>query len=557
MIEFILNDDDIATDQPPGSTVLDFVRSHKNLKGTKIGCREGDCGACTILVGELRDGSVRYRTMTSCLMPLANASGKHIVTIEGINPPDGSLTPVQQAMVDESGTQCGFCTVGFVMSLTGFCLSERRRPRPHSLEDVQHRVSSVNNASTSPLEAAISSVDGNICRCTGYKSIERAAKLLSEPGAIATGFPLAVPNYFEGIAQRLSQLTDLPAETRAVAGVPFVAGGTDVYVQKPEQMTESAAANLFYDDYLRGIRDLGHTIEIGASATVTDLLESPVMNAAFPDLYKHLKLVSSTPIRNMATLAGNFVNASPIGDMTVWFLALNAEISLGTRTPSSAWQQGGETTRTIPLSRLFRGYKQLAKEPDEYITAIRFKKPTADHYFNFEKVCKRTYLDIATVNTAISLKCESLPGKEWTPPALSVAGGDLSVPPAVAGGDFSTQRREDAEEQNRPGSPPYQGGVDAALGGRGGSPPQTIEHLILDAHVSAGGVAPIPLYLKETSSFLVGRTLNEETIEKANELMQLEISPISDVRGTEAYKRLLLQQLFRAHFVELFPNSLR
>src|ERR1044071_6188282 len=122
MIEFILNDQDISTDQPLGSTVLDFVRYHKNLKGTKIGCREGDCGACTVLVGELVGHEVKYRSMTSCLMPLANAAGKHIVTIEGINPADGSLTPVQRAMVDESGTQCGFFTVGFVMSLTGFCV---------------------------------------------------------------------------------------------------------------------------------------------------------------------------------------------------------------------------------------------------------------------------------------------------------------------------------------------------------------------------------------------------------------------------------------------------
>ena len=102
MTTFILNNEDISTDQPTGSTVLDFVRYHKNLKGTKIGCREGDCGACTILVGELVDGKVRYRSMTSCLMPLANAAGKHIVTVEGVNNDDGTLTPVQQAMVDES-----------------------------------------------------------------------------------------------------------------------------------------------------------------------------------------------------------------------------------------------------------------------------------------------------------------------------------------------------------------------------------------------------------------------------------------------------------------------
>ncbi|CAN5368775.1 xanthine dehydrogenase small subunit [soil metagenome] len=485
MIQFVLNDEDISTGQPPGSTVLDFVRYHKNLKGTKIGCREGDCGACTVLVGELVGDKVNYRTMTSCLMPLTNAAGKHIVTVEGINPAGRGLTPVQQAMVDESGTQCGFCTVGFVMSLTGFAIDA---------------VSS-QHVSKGSLEAAVSAIDGNICRCTGYKSIERAAgeicRQLSEPPAVAGGLASAVdkniiPAYFAEIAPRLKAFSvNLSGKHASInhplpqvdLTPPFVGGGTDLYVQRHDDMAASDSTPLLYNDGLRGIRDTGTHIEIGASVTVTDLLESPVMNAIFPDLYKHLKLVSSTPIRNMATLAGNLVNASPIGDMTVWFLALDGEIELV--GPQAA------SLRSLALKDLFLGYKQLAKSPDEMITAIRFKKPTGDFRFNFEKVCKRTYLDIATVNTAISLQ---------------------SVPPAVAGG--LTQ--------------------------------------IVVAHVAAGGIAPIPFYLKETSAFLTGKIVTEETIAEANEIMQSEISPISDVRGTEQYKRLLLRQLFTAHFVELF-----
>ena len=458
LIKFVLNNETVSTDLPPGITVLDFVRYHKNLKGTKIGCREGDCGACTILVGELVEDKVKYRSMTSCLMPLENASGKHIVTIEGINPVDGSLTLVQQAMIDESGTQCGFCTVGFVMSLTGFC---------------------IDNTAKTP-EMAVSAVDGNICRCTGYKSIERAACWISRQ--LAEGDKPFVPDYFSDIASRLRNSI---AETRHSAlrtSHSFVGGGTDVYVQKPDAMAESDAAHLFYDEDLRGIRDKGDAIEIGGSVTVTDLLVSPVMQSIFPDLYKHLKLVSSTPIRNMATLAGNFVNASPIGDMTVWFLALDAEIEM---CASPHVSKGG--TRTMPLKDLYLGYKQLAKQPDEIITAIRFKKPSGDFRFNFEKISKRTYLDISTANTATSMS------------------------------------------------------IDGSL--------------IRDAHVSAGGVAPIPLYLKQTSKFLRGREINEKTITAANEIMQSEISPISDVRGTEQYKRLLLRQLFRAHFVELFATE--
>jgi xanthine dehydrogenase small subunit len=336
-------------------------------------------------------------------------------------------------------------------------------------------------------------MDGNICRCTGYKSIERAAERLCEQLAVGGG--QFVPGYFSDIAGRLSQLETNVRQLPTAKSQPFVSGGTDIYVQRPDEIAESDAQHLFYDSDLRTIRENGEYIEIGASVTVTDLLESPIMQSIFPRLYEHLKLVSSTPIRNMATLAGNFVNASPIGDMTVWFLALNAEITLN-------------TGRDALLRLLYLDYKKLAKEPEEYITRIRFKKPFSDFRFNFEKVCKRTYLDIASVNTAISLKVEPVPGRSWMPPAI--------------------------ERRKSPRGEP------------------SIDYFITDAHVAAGGAAPIPLYLKETSSFLIGRHIDDETIQKAGDIIQAEISPISDVRGSEEYKRLLLRQLFRAHFVELF-----
>ncbi len=259
MIKFILNNQTIETDLPKGSTVLDFVRYHKNLKGTKIGCREGDCGACTILVGELNGDSVKYRTQTSCLMPLANANGKHIVTVEGINKPNDELTEVQQSMVDESGTQCGFCTVGFVMSLTNFCIDD----------------------SAKTIDSAISAIDGNICRCTGYKSIERASLSLSRKladGSLQKS-PLAVaikkeivPNYFSQIKERLENLkTDrqLPTAKRQF----FLGGGTDLYVQKPEEMVCADAENLFDNSDLRFINETDELVEIGASVVVTDLLD--------------------------------------------------------------------------------------------------------------------------------------------------------------------------------------------------------------------------------------------------------------------------------------------
>jgi xanthine dehydrogenase small subunit len=250
---------------------------------------------------------------------------------------------------------------------------------------------------------------------------------------------------------------------------PFVGGGTDLYVQNPEEMIYAAAENLFSDDDLKFITETDEFIEIGASTVVTDLLESENFNRLFPNLYKHLKLISSTPIRNMATLAGNFVNASPIGDMTAWFLALDASIVFNSE-------------REISLKDFYLGYKKLAKSEDEFITKIRFRKDFT--HFNFEKVCKRTFLDIASVNTAFSLKIS----------------GDL----------------------------------------------------IENAHVSIGGVAPVPLYLLKTSEFLLGKQINNQTVTEACEILNAEISPISDVRGSETYKRLLARQLFTAHFVELF-----
>ena len=457
MLSFILNNEIIETDSRRGLTVLDFVRYRKNLKGTKIGCREGDCGACTILVGELKGEAVEYRSMTSCLMPLANAQGKHIVTVEGINPENSGLTPVQKALVDESGTQCGFCTVGFVMSMTGFCIDHTEKTK----------------------EMAISAVDGNICRCTGYKSIERACGQLAISGepsgadvesVIQKGI---VPKYFADIKNRLKDLARDNSELKTLESEStIVGGGTDLYVQKHDEMVNSGAESVFDNPDLRGICEVDDFIEIGASATVTDLLESSLMQSIFPNLFKHIKLVSSTPIRNMATLAGNFVNASPIGDMTVWFLALDATVVF-------------QNDRELRLKDFYLGYKDLAKTDEEVIKRIRFKKPSEDNfYFNFEKVCKRTYLDIATVNTAIGLE---------------VSGNKIT-----------------------------------------------------EANVSAGGISPIPLYLKETSAFLKGKTIDSQTIEKANEIISDEISPISDVRGSADYKRLLLRQLFSVHFYELF-----
>ncbi len=399
LIQFILNNKEINTALPPGMLLLDFVRYHQNLMGTKIGCREGDCGACTVLVGELINDELVYRSMTSCLLPLGNVHHKHIVTVEGINMQD--LNPIQQCMSDEGASQCGFCTPGFVVSLAGFCLS-REQPS---------------------YEKAIASIDGNICRCTGYKSIERAAANLAglmaeRKNRHAIDFVVErkiLPDYFKEMKQRLVAIksnNNGVLESRDI--YKYLGGGTDLYVQQPENMLNADIGFLYDKVNLKGIKKVGNRCCIGASATVTDLIESEIIRSHFPEIPGFIKLVSSTPIRNMATLAGNFINASPIGDFTIFFLALDAQLVLS----------DGANEREIQLRNLYKGYKILDKRPGEFIKQIFFELPSKDTFFNFEKVSKRTHLDIAGVNTAISI---TMKDKEIHSTSLS-AGGVGPIP---------------------------------------------------------------------------------------------------------------------------------
>ncbi|HEV8081160.1 MAG TPA: 2Fe-2S iron-sulfur cluster-binding protein, partial [Chitinophagaceae bacterium] len=267
MIRFILNDKEISTALPQGDLLLDFIRYHKHLMGTKIGCREGDCGACTVLVGEIMDNKLRYRSVTSCLTALGNINGKHVVTIEGLNME--KLNPAQQAMYNEGATQCGFCTPGFVVSLAGFCLSEADKN----------------------YENAIASIDGNICRCTGYKSIQRAAKSVAEVMQKNKGDVIEyvtsnsiLPKYFTDIKKRLLELN---IKTNGIEtstySKKYLGGGTDLYVQQHEKMVVSDIDFLFNKNELNGINKEGNKCIMGASVTVTDLMESKIIKDAFPD----------------------------------------------------------------------------------------------------------------------------------------------------------------------------------------------------------------------------------------------------------------------------------
>ncbi len=457
MIQFILNDQLIQTDAPPGTALLDFIRKDQQLKGAKLVCKEGECGACSVMVGKLEKGTVFYQSMTSCITPLVNAHGKHIVSIEGFNMEE--LTPVQQAMVDSYGTQCGFCTPGFVVSLSGYLLSNK----------------------TLTKEGIIAAIDGNICRCTGYKSIERAAGLVLEKvkkdlpvvdieGLVKSKF---IPAYFMDISSRLK---DLEQATPQNGNAIRLGGGTDLYVQKPVEMYESDHVAVYDNSAMNQIEIADGFCSFGAAVTMGDLYRSELFNQALPDSDYIFKLLSSTQIRNMATIGGNLVNASPIGDFTILLLALDSEITL---------EKNGNG-RSVSLKEFYKGYKKMDMQEGEVLTKIKFKIPGAKNHFHFEKVSQRKYFDIASVNLA----------------------GNLTIE----------------------------------------------EDKITTAHMAVGGVGPVPMYLQKTCSFLEGKKLAEDTIDSAIEVLNNEITPISDARGSADYKRLLARQLFIAQFLEVNPG---
>ena len=418
MLNFILNQRAVSTDERPGMVLLEFIRGVACLSGTKEACREGECGACTVLVGAKRpDGSVAYKACASCLLPIGDVDGCHIVTVEGlIGEP---LTLVQQLIVDNNASQCGFCTPGIVLSLTGFCLGSQ----------------------TLSYDEAIDALDGNICRCTGYVSIRSAARALCERLAGAgTGLSGrlealtaagVVPDYFRAIPDRLARLrTDPPPPCKDAV---LVAGGTDLFVQRPEQLLESALCFLSRRRDLDYVREDGEMLRVGGAVTIEDFRRSEAVKRLFPDLPRDLLLHSSAILRNKATLTGNIVNASPVGDASIILLALDARLVI---------EAPGGAKRETPLSKFFLGYKKTDLACGELISEIVVPLLPAGARYNFEKVSNRTTLDIAAVNTALRLTT----GPDGAITDLRLAAGGVGpVPFLVDGLKAFCGRKPDAE----------------------------------------------------------------------------------------------------------------
>lgn len=459
-IRFLFNHREVQVQAPPGLLVLDYLRQLERATGTKEGCREGDCGACVVLIGRLRDERVEYQPVTSCLLPLGELAGQHLVTIEGLNGPE--LSPVQQAIVETGATQCGFCTPGIVVSLTGLLMQDRLKLDPGQIRRA---------------------LSGHLCRCTGYRSLKESGELIRRQVNDSTGVAALVelgvlPAWFTEVPARLRtlQAERQPPDKGARQGIP-IAGGTDLYVQRGDEIPLSTVQVLDLHPEMHGIRRQNGHLRLGALTTFEEFAANAHVKRRVPEIEAYMDLVASWQIRNRATLGGNLVNASPIADLAILLLALEAEVALC----------AGEECRIVPLARFFRGYKVLDKTPDEILTEIRIPMGDEATQVHFEKVSKRRCLDIATVNSALQIRLE--------------------------------------------------------------------EELIAGATLAAGGVAPVPLLLRATSTFLRGQTMSRTVAEEAMALAQSEISPISDVRGSAEYKRLLLRQQLAGHFLRLFPTT--
>ncbi len=443
-------------DADPTETLLRFLKRQR-LTGTKEGCADGDCGACTVAMIEL-DASDRahYRAVNSCLLPMGALPGREILTVEALSeaPPLGTaavLHPVQQAMVDCAGSQCGYCTPGFVMSLfAGFYSGE--------FDD--------------------GVFEGNLCRCTGYKPIREAAQLLgtAEPAFDHFQNALTVPRETPDravLGQFFSPTTVTSALTLKAQhpDAVWIAGATDLGVNLSHGQTV-ASAFIALDRIAEltavSVRDV--SVRIGASASLSTLERE--VAGVFPALDQMLGWFAARQVRNRATIGGNLGTASPIGDLSPVLLALDAQVSCC----------GRRGARTIPIDEFFLDYRSTALAADEMINAVTL--PRRDNLISASyKVAKRQTDDISIVAAVFALVLDEDKRVSWI-------------------------------------------------------------------RLAYGGVAATPLRAKPVEEFLVGRTLDEDTVARACEMLQGQFNPLSDHRASADYRRKLCGNLFAKFVIE-------
>jgi xanthine dehydrogenase small subunit len=392
-IRFVLNGRDVSVPEVAADhTLLDFLRLDRRLTGTKEGCAEGDCGACTVLVGRLTEAGLRYEPVNACIRFLASVDGCHVVTVEHLAGPDGRLHPVQQAMVEHHGSQCGFCTPGFVMSLYALWM---QTPEP----------------TVPQVETAL---QGNLCRCTGYEPIIRAAVAVSRHGTPAADHLNAER---DAMTARLAALRDgrrvvtgpednraiLPASVDDLAeclltypDATIVAGATDVGLWVTKFLRKIGPAIFTgHLDALKTVTRQDDSLLIGAGASYTDCQD--LLSDHLPHLAPYWDRIAGWQVRNMGTVGGNIANGSPIGDTPPVLIALGAEITL----------RRGTDRRTLPLQDFFIDYGKQDRAAGEFVETIRVPLPGPDDLNAAYKISKRRDEDISSVASGIRITVEN------------------------------------------------------------------------------------------------------------------------------------------------------
>jgi xanthine dehydrogenase small subunit len=388
-IRFILDGKVRAVDVvDPTQSVLGYLRERLGRTGTKEGCAEGDCGACTVVVGELAGDGVALHAVNACIQFVPTLDGKALFTVEDLRQPDGALHPAQQAMVDCHGSQCGFCTPGFVMSLWALYLEHQTRQ-------------------TRPTDGEIrSALTGNLCRCTGYRPILDAA---------ARMFDLA-PASFDRAALRRQLLSiqrdrslvhqhdgrvffaprstvELTTLRASHPRATILAGNTDIGLWVTKQLRE--LEEIIYIgciEELRAIRESDGALDIGAGATLTEAYRALARH--YPEVGEMWERFASPPIRNAGTMGGNVANGSPIGDSMPGLIALGAAVTL----------RSAKGSRRLPLEDLYIGYMKRAMAADEIVEGISVPLPKPALRFRTYKLSKRRDSDISAVCAAFAIE---------------------------------------------------------------------------------------------------------------------------------------------------------
>ena len=376
----------------PTRTLLQHLREDLHCTGTKEGCAEGDCGACTVVIGSLVDGELELRNVNSCIQFLPTLDGKAVFTVEDLKQPDGGLHPVQEALVECHGSQCGFCTPGFAMSLWSLYLKQEGSQQPPCRKTIDETLS------------------GNLCRCTGYRPIIDAAARMGELPAV--GFDRAALKDTLQSLQRDSlfsythdgqtfhaprTLDEMSALRAANPGATILAGSTDVGLWVTKQMR-----NLGDVIYTRQVQELHRIatvdgkLEIGAAVSLDDAYRAVLALHPNDSLHELWQRFASQPIRSTGTLGGSVANGSPIGDSAPWMIALGAEIVL----------RSDQGQRVLLLQDFYLDYMKKAWQPGEFVEAVRIPAPKAGQQFRTYKLAKRYDQDISAVCAAFAIELD-------------------------------------------------------------------------------------------------------------------------------------------------------